>query len=174
MAFIVKQESNYPKAPPGLWHAVLADVIDAGWQSGRHGSWRAADFIFQLEKRDENGKRYEAFRRYPANTSPSASLGKMLDGWLPRPLSSKERDGFDLERLVGLNAQVHIVQAPDPKGGIRNELRAILPVQPGTPLLRVEDYERRQRVQKQEAANQAVEQEQQEVEALDDLGPQPF
>jgi hypothetical protein len=137
-----KEKKDYENAPEGLWPGVCCDVIDLGMLPGFEGKIQhKIKIVWQIEERDSKGKRFRVSNRYTLSLHERASLSKLLEAWRGRKFTSQERDGFDLEKLIGANCQVqtvHNIKDDD----IFVNVQAVVPYPKGVVALRVEDYVR--------------------------------
>lgn len=129
-------------APEGLWSATCVDVVDLGLRPTQHGEKHKVRIVWQIEEKDERGRRYTASAMYTLSLHPEASLSKMLEAWRGRKFTDEERAGFDLEVLIGIPCQIQIVQAPGKDGRIWGNVQACVPVAKGTVPIRPEGYTR--------------------------------
>lgn len=144
MAIIAKGGGNYKLAPAGLHQAVCVDVVDLGEEkSERYGkTQQKVRLVWQLGELDpETGKPFLISRKYTNSLGEKAILRKDLEGWRSRPFSKEELVGFDLERLLGVGAQLMVVHA-EKEGGTFSNVQAIVPVAKGAERLFPRDYVR--------------------------------
>lgn len=149
-----KGGQDFPKCPEGLHQAVCVDVIDRGlveyeWK-GKKGERREVSFVFQVDARDEDdkqilredGKLFTVSSKFTASLGNNAKLVPFLEGWLGATIPPEVREnGFELEQLIGRNAQITVVQVEKNNKTYAN-IKGIAPIAKKTPKLKVEDYVR--------------------------------
>jgi hypothetical protein len=144
MAIIAKAGGSYKLAPAGLHQGVCVDVVDLGEEkSEKYGKTQPkVRLIWQISEIDpETTKPYLISRKYTNSLGEKATLRKDLEGWRGRPFSKEELMGFDLERLLGVGAQLMIVHT-EKEGGTYSNVQAIVPVAKGAERLLPRDYVR--------------------------------
>lgn len=146
---------DFPKCPEGLHQAVCCDVIDRGlvdysYQGVPKGKRREVSFVFQADTRDdddqpirrEDGKLFTVSTKFTASLAQNARLVPFLENWLGTTIPDDVREkGFDLEQLIGRNAQITVIQV-EKDGKTYANIKGILPVGKKVEKLKVEDYER--------------------------------
>ncbi len=110
---IVSAGTTYLPAPEGLHNAVCVDVVDLGlqdviWQ-GKAKKQLKLRVVWELEAKMEDGRPFIAGKRYTASLHERSQLSKDLTIWRGRAFTVEERDGFELETIVGVPCQVQIV-----------------------------------------------------------------
>jgi hypothetical protein len=98
-------------------------------------------FIFQADTEtagDVEGVPLSVRQRCTLSMHEKATLRKFITGWRGKRFASDdEAVAFDLETLVGTNAQIQITHtAPTDDGKIYANITACLPVAKGAPLLK--------------------------------------
>lgn len=139
-----KPESQYVPAPEGLHHAVCCDVIDLGLMQTAWGEKHKVRLVWQLEPTQEDGRPYEVRKQYSLSLHDRAALRKDLESWRGRKFTPAELEGFDLEKLIGVNCQVQVVQDISEEGTIWANVQAIVPAPKGVLKLAVREYTRMQ------------------------------
>ncbi len=144
MPMIVKDSrKEYTPAPEGLHLAVCVDVIDKGFQDTPWGPKQKLQIAWQLEQvNPETGKRFMAFKQYTASLNEKSTLSKDLEAWRGKKFKKEDRDGFDVEKLIGANAQVQIVHNVADNGNVYGNVQAIVPLGKGMTKIAAEDYTR--------------------------------
>jgi hypothetical protein len=148
--------ADYPKAPEGLHKAVCVDVIDRGlcdysYQGVAKGKRREVSFVFQLEAFDEetgeevrrnDGKRHTVSTKFTASLGQNARLVPFLEQWLGKTIPPEVRaSGFELEELIGRNAQITVIHA-EKEGKTYANIKGILPIPKKDAKLAPEGYTR--------------------------------
>jgi hypothetical protein len=107
-------KSTFEPAPPGLHQGVCVDVIDMGMLevtfSGTTKKQHKIRLAFQLNTDMDDGKPFLVQKRYTLSLHEKASLRKDLESWRGRPFTEEEGLGFDVETVIGANAQVNVQQ----------------------------------------------------------------
>lgn len=129
MALIAKApESTYVACPEGLHHAVCVDVVDLGIVSSTFGDKHKVRIVWQIEEENtETRRRFEARKQYNLSLHEKATLRKDLESWRGRKFTLDELKGFDLEKLIGVNGQIQVVQDLAEDGSIWANVQAVVP-----------------------------------------------
>lgn len=145
MSFIIRKTYSEP-APEGLHNAVCCDVVDLGVKIGKFGKQDKVRLIFQLEeinmKAFEGPQPFRILRDYTKSLGEKASLRKDLKSWRGKDLTREELEGFDLEKLIGVNAQIQVVHTMSDTGGVFGNIAAIVPPAKNQVPLKVVAYQR--------------------------------
>lgn len=154
-----RPRSTYTAAPEGLHSAVCVDVVNLGIVAGAYGAKHKVRVVWQLEALDEtHGRRCDVARVYTLSLHERAALRKDLESWRGRKFTEAELDGFDLEKLLGVNAQVQVTQDLGDDGTVYANVSTVVPPGKGAPKLAPLDYVRaKDRQARQGAAPQAEE-----------------
>lgn len=129
MSYYVSGGSGEYQVPDeGLHDGVLCDVIDLGVQDTGFGPKSMVKLRWQLDILNEKtGKRHLVSQRYTSSIHPKAKLGQHLETWRGRKFSDQERQRFDIEKLLGVNALLQIVHSLGRQGGTFANVNAVLP-----------------------------------------------
>jgi hypothetical protein len=146
MSIVVKHDSKVWTPPPeGLHPAVCCDVVDLGPMDTPWGRKEKVRIRWQLEDiNPDTGKRFDVSGLYTKSLSPKANLRSMLETWRAKRFSDQELQGFDLEKLLGVNAQVQVIHKPGDEGQVYANVQAVVPPAKGMVKLTVVDYVREQ------------------------------
>ena len=146
MAIIAREPEgkNFTPAPEGIHVAACCDVVDLGMADHGFGEKHYVELRFQLEDADETGRRFLVRRRYTLSLGEKATLRKDLETWRGRKFNKTELSGFDLERLIGIGAQVQVVHRLTDQGKTFANVTAVIPMGKGQANPGVSDYERQQ------------------------------
>ncbi len=144
MALIAKDnKTTFTPAPEGLHQAVCVDVIDLGLVKTQWGEKHKVELVWQLDQNNpETGKRFTVRKRYGLSLHSKAVLRMDLESWRGKKFSPQELEGFDLEKLLGINGQVQVVHTLSDDGRIFGNVQAVVPIGKGMTKLRAEDYTR--------------------------------
>lgn len=144
MAILAKDtRKEFTPAPEGLHQAVCVDVVDLGMQDGQWGPKPKVRIVWQLDQANaETGKRFTVSQQYTLSLNEKATLRHHLEAWRGKKFSPQELQGFDLEKLLGVNGQVQVVHALSDDGRIWANVQAIVPLGKGMTKMRGEEYMR--------------------------------
>lgn len=133
MALIVKDNrKEFTPAPEGLHQAVCIDVVDLGLQETQWGPKEKVRIMWALDAVDETtGKAFLVGQMYTLSLSEKATLRHHLEAWRGRKFTQDELQGFDLEKLIGVNCQVQVVHNLADGGRIFGNVQAIVPLGKG-------------------------------------------
>ena len=135
---------EFTPAPEGLHQGVCVDVVDLGMvETGKWGAKHKVRIIWQLEQRDEEtDKRFIVSQSYNISLNEKATLRHHLEAWRGRKFTAEELQGFDLEKLLGVNCQIQVVHNIADDKRVWANVQAIVPVGKGMTKIRAEDYVR--------------------------------
>ena len=141
-------ESNkaYAPAPGGVHQGVCVDVVDMGLlevtYAGKTKKQHKVRLVWQIDETNpETRERFIAQKRYTLSLSEKANLRKDLEGWRGKPFTREEEMGFDLEKLIGVNAFLNIVQVQK-NGATYANVVSVMPLKKGMPKMDPEKYVR--------------------------------
>lgn len=148
MPIIATASSEYALHPAGLAQAVCVDVVDVGEVNqtdpkGKVKKVHKVQIIWQSEEIDDKrSSPIQLKRRYTLSLNEKASLRKDLESWRGRPFNDEELKGFDLEKLIGINAFINVIHNSH-DGQTYANVASISPVKKGTtPLIPTKEYVR--------------------------------
>lgn len=143
---MVRDEGGQFEQPPtGMQPAVCCSAIDLGIQEGFQGKpTHKAVLVFELAERRTEGAfkdtRFTISKTYTASLNEMSNLSKDLEAWRGRPFTPEERQGFDLEKLIGVNATLNLVEKANQAGrkfvmiaSINPKLKAVEEMKPEQP-----------------------------------------
>jgi hypothetical protein len=140
VAIIAKDNrKEFTPAPEGLHQAVCVDVIDLGLQQTPWGEKHKVDVRWELEVTGDNGRPMIVSKRYTLSLNEKATLRQHLEAWRGRKFKPEELEGFDLEKLLGVNGQLQIVHNIADDGRIFANVQAIVPLGKGMTKMRPSD-----------------------------------
>lgn len=149
-----RPRSTYTAAPEGLHAAVCCDVVNLGLVQGAYGAKHKVRIVWQLDAfDDERGRRFDVARVYTLSLHERAALRKDLESWRGKKFTELELDGFDLDKLLGVNAQVAVTRTLSDDGTIYANVSTVVPPLKGVPKLVPLDYVRAKDRQAQAGAN---------------------
>ena len=132
-------------APEGLHRAVCVDAVDMGMQETGYGPKHKVRVIWQIpeEINPETQKPFQVSKFFTLSLNEQASLRKDLETWRGRKFTPEElKNGFDIEKLVGVNCQLQVIHNLSDDGKIWANVQAVIPAAKGLPALRSQDYVR--------------------------------
>lgn len=132
MSIIAKSDGTFEKAPAGMQQAVCAFVHDIGTQIGEYQgktnirrvviiSWELAE---KMVTGDYAGKPFMVSKYYTLSLNEKATLRKDLESWRGRAFKEEELEGFDVEKLIGVNCFLNITTTENDK----RKISAITPI----------------------------------------------
>ncbi len=166
MAIMAKDtRKDWTPAPEGLHQAVCVDVVDLGLVQTAWGEKHKVRLVWQLEDvNPETTKRFEVRADYGLSLNEKSRLRPTLEAWRGRKFTREELEGFDLEKLVGVNCQVQVVHNITEEGRTYANVQAVVPLGRGMVKLRADGYVRmKERLDKQAAEDEAASRQEDEV-----------
>lgn len=144
MSVMVKDNGGGKAPPAGVHNAVCARVWDLGEQPGFEGKMQhKIVLVWELDARIEDGehagKRYITMQSYTASLNEKARLRQHLEAWRGRAFSQEELTaGFDVEKLIGKQCQMNLVEYAKKNGGTGTKIASIMPPPANAPQMEVE------------------------------------
>lgn len=113
MPYYVRDNSDkdFERVEPGLYQVVCSHVVPLGSQQSVYGVKEEVALVFEFSEKMTNGKPFVMWKRYTASLSAKANLRRDLENWRGKQFTKDELDGFDLAKLVGVNAMVNVIHA---------------------------------------------------------------
>jgi hypothetical protein len=145
VSLIIKHEKKeYSPASEGLHQAVCVDVQDLGMKDTPWGQKQKCLISWQIEEINPDSKKRQVIvKSYTTSLHEKAALRKDLDTWRGRRFTEDElSNGFDLEKLIGVNSQVQIVHNIADDGRVFANVQAVVPIGRGMTVIRAQDYTR--------------------------------
>lgn len=133
---------KFEACPQGVHHAVCCDVVDLGIVSTPFGDKSQVQIRWQVDLANSKGDRYVVRKNYTRTLAPKANLRKDLEMWRGRPMTEKETEMFDLERLLGINCQIQVMHKLADNGSVYANVVAVLPIAKNVAKIAVENYQR--------------------------------
>jgi len=119
MPILAKEGSQkeYFKVPAGTSQGACYDVWDLGWQrsvyQGEEKVQHKIVIAFEIDEAipsgEYAGKRMTINAWYTLSLHKKSTLRAVLESWRGRPFTEEELKGFDLEKLIGVNAMLGII-----------------------------------------------------------------
>lgn len=146
MAIIAKASgSNYTPAPAKAHPTVCVDVVDLGvletTYQGKTKKAHKVQIIWQTEEEREPGKPFIIQKRYTLSLHEKSALRKDLESWRGKPFSDAEKEGFDVEVLIGKGCLINVIHRQTDSGVWAN-IAAIMRLQKDTRTPSIRGYVR--------------------------------
>jgi hypothetical protein len=134
---------DFPDPPLGLVCALCVDVVDLGKEESPFKDERTGkpkinhkiQIVWQLHEENEDGEPciradgqpFRVSRFYTLSLNERANLRKDLDSWRGIPFTDEElKDGFDVEKLLNVQAKLNLVNYKNNKGENRVIVDSVL------------------------------------------------
>lgn len=121
---ITNNSGNFTPAPEGVHNAVCVDTVDNGMCDSQFGPKHKLTIVWQIEECMESGKPFLVSKRYSASIHAKSTLRKDLKSWRGKDFTEDEAKEFDLESVVGAQAQL-VIQHNEHEGTIYANVLAI-------------------------------------------------
>ena len=142
---ILKEDSgasSWENPKPGLHQAVCVDIDDLGMQQTNYGEKHQLKLVFELDQQRSDGGPIRMGRKYTATLNEKGALRGDLKSWRGADLTVEEKSEFNLEKLVGAQAQLNVEEFQKQDGTAGTAIGAILPPADGQNLEPSGDYVR--------------------------------
>ena len=140
---------SFEPCPEGQYAAVLADIIDRGWQERifegqSQGYQPMIQLVWQVNEDNADGKPYAIFdRKMKYSTHEKSSLYGRLCAWLGKKrVEQMIADDAEIESLLGTTAFIAVEHSQGADGTTYANVSTIMPLPKGMSSLQVRDYER--------------------------------
>lgn len=133
-----ESESSFALTPAGPASAVGCDVVDLGMLKVSYPGKPDAikhkiKVVWMLGEMDAaTGKRYTVQKRYTLSLHEKATLRKDLESWRGRAFTSEERQGFDVEKVIGVPCFINVVHT-ERNGSTYADVQSIMPLPKSMP-----------------------------------------
>ncbi len=104
-----KGEGDYELQPAGWAQCVCMAVVPLGYQPSQWGEKEDVAICFETANRDSAGNPFIISKIFTSSLNKKANLSQFLEGWRGRAFTDQERAGFDVMKLIGVNAYISIV-----------------------------------------------------------------
>lgn len=139
MGMIIKDtgtERTFEIAPSGAYAARCYRIIDLGTQTFQvKGETKQAHQVliaWELSKKMGDGQPFVISEKYTSSLHEKAKLRSVLESWRGRKFTEAERNGFDIEQVLGKVCFLNIVH--DKKGDkTYANVASVMPVPEGLP-----------------------------------------
>lgn len=146
MGIIVTEGSTFEPHPEGQFRAVCVDVVERHGVETAWGIKNKVRLVWQTEATRDDGKPFLASASFNATLNENGRLRPFLEGWRGKKFTAQDLKGFDLEKLIGVQAVIQIVHT-EKDGKVYDNVTTIMrPMQGMTPVamngyIRVQDRE---------------------------------
>ena len=139
----VGEGRDFAPAPEGLHQAICVDVVDIGilkvvW-AGKTKEQHKVRLVWQIDEPMADGRPFLVMKRYTLSLHEKANLRKELESWRGRRFTDEELQGFDLEKLIGANAQLNVQHTTKEDKTYANVV-SIVPLGKGMVKIAAKDY----------------------------------
>ena len=143
MAIIAKDSGggDFTPHPEGMYQMVCIDVIDHGVVATAFGDKHKITIRWQSDETGLKGQRLTCQKRYTLSLHEKAGLRADIQAWRGKQFTDAELKGFDLEKLIGVNALVSVLHRKGADGKTWANVASLGPVMKGmVPLVPASDY----------------------------------
>lgn len=148
-------QSDWENPSLGVHKAVCVDWVDLGLQETEYGEKQRVKLVFELDENKTDGTPIRIGRKFNATIAEKSALRASLKSWRGADLTAEEREHFDLEQLIGAQAQVNIEEWTKTGGAKGTKIGAILPPADGQDMVPDADFTRRKNKKKEEESEEA-------------------
>jgi hypothetical protein len=132
---------------PGVYSGVCIDVVDKGWvqteYQGESKEQHKVRLVWELDCKTSAGENMVAGRTVTFSMGKNAKLRELLSSWRGRDFTAQELgEGFDLERVIGAQAQIVINEFKTKEGDNRSFVDNVLRADEDVTLSANADYKR--------------------------------
>jgi len=132
-------DGTYESVPLGTQQAICVFVEDIGThESSYQGKplrnhqiivcWALKEI---MSEGDNTGKPFMISKYYTLSLNEKANLCKDLESWRGKAFTVEEKEGFDVEKLIGANCLLGIIEAENTKGKKYAKIASISPIVSG-------------------------------------------
>ncbi len=135
MALIAKNSGgSFEPIPTGIHQAVCYAVYDIGNHRGEYQGKTVTRHqivvCWELDCAMQDGRPFGMSKFYTLSLHEKATLRKDLESWRGKKFTPEELDGFDVEKLIGVNCTLNIIDEPKDDGSMRQKISAIMSKMP--------------------------------------------
>lgn len=112
MATIVTEgeQKDFEKPELGFQLAVCSHVTDIGEQETARGPKQKVVLSFELEQKMADGRPFMISNFFTKSLYEQAKLRAFLKNWRGKDLTPVELEHFDLDKLIGVNCMLNLVE----------------------------------------------------------------
>jgi hypothetical protein len=135
VTFLAKDTSKkLPIIPADIHHGICVGVVDLGTHHSDRFGKDIHKLLINFELPDQRMESEEGNRprliskRYTLSMHQKSTLRKDIESWLGKHFTDDElKNGWDLEQLLGKNAQIQIIHNPSNDGQVYANINTIMP-----------------------------------------------
>lgn len=136
MAIMVKNNGgDFARPDSGMHQAVCTNVYGPFREEyeyqGNTISASKVVIMFELDQiikdGEFKGKRFTVSQTFTASLSEKSKLRPFLESWRGKAFTLEELEGFDLERLIGVNCTLNLIEKEKRGGGKTVTIQAVMP-----------------------------------------------
>jgi len=141
MAIIAKEGTGaaFVPCPAGSQAGVCVDVVDLGLienakfpnEDGSPKLQHKIDVVWESSELMDTGKPFLVKKRYTLSLAEKANLRHDLESWRGKPFTDAERQGFDVEKLLGHACILSVIHKTGSKGGTFANVATVSPLMRG-------------------------------------------
>lgn len=144
----LKGSGDFTPAPEGLWQGVCVDIVDKGMvQSAMYKPRHMIQlrWVVDADPKLPDGRLHIVSRMFGYTLAgENNKLRPFLEAWRGRAFTKEELQGFDPEKLLGVNGQVQIIHH-EHKGNTYANVQAVMALGKGMTKMNIpEDYVRQE------------------------------
>ena len=111
MPIVAKDGGDFENHPEGQYRAICMDIVDLGMVENKaFGKMQhKVAAVFHSEAKMKDGRPFEIWERFTLTLNERGRLRSFLQSWRGKAFTESELAGFDLERLIGVNAYLQII-----------------------------------------------------------------
>lgn len=129
--------------PAGTHNAVCVDIVDKGMQATSFGTKQQLSVVWEIDEPHPAGGRFRVRKTYTASLHEKASLTRDLEAWRGRRFTDAEREGFDVETILGAPGLVTVQLNESQNGRTYANVVSVAPLPRGmAPLAASPGFER--------------------------------
>ena len=127
---------DFERVPCGMKHAVAVKIYDLGYQPGFKSGKPTHKYVilWELEDRftkgDMVGQRFRVTKTYTASFGSAnmpSNLRKDLESWRSRGFTTDELAKFDLDKIIGVNCTLNLVEKAKEDGRKYANIAGVMP-----------------------------------------------
>lgn len=141
MAIIAKEGSGkaFEPCPSGSQAAVCVDVVDLGNientrfpnEDGSPKFQHKIEVVWESSEKMVDARPFLVKKRYTLSLGEKANLRHDLESWRGRAFTESERQGFDVEKLIGAPCILNVIHKAGSKGGTFANVATVSPLMRG-------------------------------------------
>jgi hypothetical protein len=135
---IIATENSSPREllPTGNVQGVCYGVAEIGRRDGMYGIKHEAVVLFEipsLRGEDDDGRDMprKINKFYHITVHADSNLGKDLTSWRGKPFTEKEKEGFDITSIIGVNCLLNIAHYEKKDKSTGDKVASITPLMAG-------------------------------------------